>query len=396
MAGEAVEGYGAIVTGAAGASSPLDYLVTSLADSGVGTLRDALHSTNGTKGDRFVHFQPGLVGNIPILSQFIVGGRNITIDKVDAPGVTIGNNASSQGLTIDGRNIIFRNMRVRNLILTPNSGIDGFNIRGGAEGLVFDHVSISEVADECFSINPDFPGFWAGTASQYGLPLGGAGRVTIQWSIFGPNFAAPGVAPNGSDQKSMKLGGARLISIHHSIYYQSWDRMPRMTNSDICDFRNNIIARWRSGTAPNGFHARGATAGSAALVNSINNYFAGPEPGFAPNNGWNQDGFDDDGNGVKLLPNCYETGTTRWDNGTFPVTGTRQNTLPPHNAPAVTTQSALQAAILVLASAGPVQRDAVDQAIINWILGQDTRLNATAVIPATLGGGIALAGQVLG
>lgn len=383
MAGEPIEGYGAGVTGGAGFST---VTVTTLADSGAGSLRAALHSTTGTLGDRIVRFASGLSGNIPLTNgNFFISGRNITFDGVDAPNVTIGNASNSAGFIVDGRNIIFRNLRIRNLIVTPNTGVDGFNMRGGAEGLVFDHCSISEVSDECLSINAEFPGFWAGTASQFGLPLGASGACTIQYCIFGPNRAAPGVAPNGSDQKLMKLGGSRHTSIHHNIFYYSWDRMPRATVGDVCDFRNNIIARWSSGTAPNGFGARGFTALDTSPLNNINNYFAGPDPGFSVNNGWNKDGFDDGGNTAKTITNTFESGTVRWDNGTFPVVGVRATA---HTAPAVTTTDAVAAAIATLASAGHPTRDAVDLAAVQWIRDQDARLTGapnTTIMAASAG-----------
>lgn len=382
-----IEGYGANVTGGAGQPT---VLVTNLNDSGTGSLRAALHSTTGTLGDRIVRFAAGLSGNIIFASSLVISGRNITWDGADAPGVTIGHpfetlvaNRTCRGIIVQGRNIIFRALRVRKLFIDqPFITHDGFGMTGGSEGLVFDRCSISEPADECFSINPEVDGFWKTTASQYGLPLGSGGHATIQYCIFGPTnigTTSDEGGAGGSGGLLMKLGGARNLTIRRNIFYHSEGRMPRLTVGGITDFSNNIIARWLSGPRPSGFNSVGATTLRTipCPVNSVDNYFAGPNPGASPNNGWNSDenGGGSEGNTVFQLLDCFESGTTRWDGGTFPTVGVKAT---PHAAPSVLTQHAITAARRTLALAGHPVRDEVDEGVIRWIRAQDPRLAAEA------------------
>jgi pectate lyase len=369
VAGEPIEGFGADVTGGAGKPT---FTITSLADTtAAGTMRTLLHATDGTKGDRIVRFSSSLSGNIPIRSAFTISGRNITFDGADAPNVTIGSDPASRGFIVEGRNIIFRNLRLRDCDLTDDEGHDAFGCTAGCEGIVWDHCSMSEVEDELITFNPAIPGFWDSTASQFGLSTGSCGHATIQYCIIGPNVSDPSIG-----QLLMKLGGAKEISIHHCIFYNSTGRMPRATG-EILDIRMNIIARWRSGAGGDGFAQYGMTALVDSQINSINNYFAGPNPGSSGNNGWNRDGGPLTGDTPQSLTGVYESGTERWDGGSFPTQGTKAT---PYTVDAVTTTDAITAALATLASAGHTTRDAVDEEAVAWIRSQDARLEGALPI----------------
>ena len=127
----AFEGFGSSTPGGDNGSQ---VTVTSLADSGPGTLREAIAGNN-----RRIVF--AVAGTITLSSDLSVRDRSfITIDGSTAPspGITI------QGRGIDIRNshdIIVTHMRIR------NAGNDGISVRYGAYNVVIDHCSVTDSVD---------------------------------------------------------------------------------------------------------------------------------------------------------------------------------------------------------------------------------------------------------
>ncbi|WP_089773663.1 hypothetical protein [Ruania alba] len=123
------EGAGKFTTGGRGGEV---YEVTTLADSGAGSLREAVSGDN-----RVVVFRVG--GTIELESGLDVTGSNLTIAGQTAPGdgISVINNE----FNIEGDNIIIRYLRVRagDMMGTP---IDAFNGET-RRNLVIDHCSIS-------------------------------------------------------------------------------------------------------------------------------------------------------------------------------------------------------------------------------------------------------------
>ncbi|HTS18895.1 MAG TPA: autotransporter-associated beta strand repeat-containing protein [Verrucomicrobiae bacterium] len=122
-------GFGANATGGRSAAV---YHVTSLADSGSGTFRDAVSANN-----RIVVFDVG--GYIQLASPVSVA-NDITIAGQTAPGGGIGimgREVSFSGST----NIICRFVRFRQGDLDTDTGKSGINL-GGTTNAIFDHISV--------------------------------------------------------------------------------------------------------------------------------------------------------------------------------------------------------------------------------------------------------------
>src|SRR6266849_10947312 len=205
------QGFGATTWGGAQGSV---VLVTTLADSGPGSLREAL-----SRGNRYVVFRVG--GNIALSSQISVKGAFVTIDGFMAPppGITLVN----AGLRITGdtaaHDVIVRGIRIRNAIG------DGITIRDNTYNIVIDHVSIQGASDGSIDVTR------------------GAFDVTIQWSIMAENI------PNHNFLSLVEYQALR-VTFHHNLFvkgqsrnpHSGWDSTLATTPPDIVtDIRNNLI-----------------------------------------------------------------------------------------------------------------------------------------------------------
>jgi beta-glucanase (GH16 family) len=113
-----------------------DVTVTSTADSGPGTLRKALGSvcTGGT-----IHFAPALAGQTITNLSALTLGKNVTIDGVDAPGLTISGNHVNRVLVVNSGTVA----TVKSLTLANGYG---FQLAGGVLNngtLTLDHVAVT-------------------------------------------------------------------------------------------------------------------------------------------------------------------------------------------------------------------------------------------------------------
>ncbi len=205
------QGFGTTTPGGAQGSV---VIVTTLADSGPGSLREAL-----SRGNRYVVFRVG--GNIALSSQISVKGAFVTIDGFMAPppGITLVN----AGLRITGdtaaHDVIVRGIRVRNAIG------DGITIRDNTYNIVVDHVSIQGASDGSIDITR------------------GAFDVTIQWSIMAENI------PNHNFLSLVEYQALR-VTFHHNLFvkgqsrnpHSGWDSTLATTPPDtVTDIRNNLI-----------------------------------------------------------------------------------------------------------------------------------------------------------
>ncbi|HEX9821806.1 MAG TPA: CARDB domain-containing protein, partial [Methylomirabilota bacterium] len=254
-----IEGYG-VTPG--GAGKP-ECVVTSLADSGAGTLRHCL-----SFGNRHIKF--AVAGTISLASQLNVRGPFVTIDGFSAPspGITLkGFGLNIWDLSPEPHDIIVRGLRIREAgggASGAKSSIDCIGLNGpGVHAIVIDHVSIFDCADGGIDISA------------------GPKNVTIQWSII----AAGKMALWGSTSGSQAHDTDR-ISAHHNMFVCgpdviSWgigcDRNPLVRASDYpvsVDLRNNVIEGW--------IRANGTKIEPAAEVNVVGNaYIPRPETTFS-------------------------------------------------------------------------------------------------------------------
>ncbi|KAF2398919.1 pectin lyase-like protein [Trichodelitschia bisporula] len=179
------EGFGAHATGGRAGTS---FVVTTLADSGAGSLRDAL-----SQPGRIITFTVG--GVIPIKDRLVIPkSTSILGQTAPSPGITIyGNGVSASGA--DGS--IVRYIRVR-MGAGGSKGKDALTIAHGHD-MLFDHVSASWGRDETFSING-----------------GNAGNISIQDSIIAqgltPHSAGGLIQTGGGGESQANVRGNYFIS----------------------------------------------------------------------------------------------------------------------------------------------------------------------------------------
>jgi pectate lyase len=235
------QGFGRNTTGGLGQSI---YRVTTLANSGAGSLRDAL-----AIGNRCIVFDVG--GTVDMTNATSLNVRsNVTIDGLTAPspGITLVNNkptgadegAEPPVLNISNvNNVVVRGLRIR------NSPGDAIRVVNNAFNIVLDRVSVTSFGDGAIDVTL------------------GAKDVTIQWSILGrgrPSHNFPMLIANGT------IG----VTVHHNLYIEGSSRNPRCTYGQtlaaelVCDSRNNLI--WN-------YEGEGTQIDFRATANIVNNYY---------------------------------------------------------------------------------------------------------------------------
>jgi len=242
------EGFGQYTTGGRGGKV---YVVTTLEDSGPGSLRQAVEA----KEPRFIVF--AVSGTIHLLSKLEIKS-NVTIAGQSAPGDGICLADYSVGLA--GDNIIVRYMRFRmgdknqkGGMVDGNGGDDAF---GGTrhKNIVVDHCSVSWSTDEVFSVyNGD--------------------STTLQWNLIAePLNYSYHFETGDKDYERHGYGGiwgGRHLSGHHNLFAHCNSRNPRFNGirqgiEENVDFRNNVIYNWGGNSA---------YAGEGGNYNMVNNYY---------------------------------------------------------------------------------------------------------------------------
>jgi MYXO-CTERM domain-containing protein len=327
------EGFAATVTG--GRKGQVVH-VTSLSDSGSGSLRDAV-----SQGSRIVVFD--ISGVIKLADVLVVGGDNITLAGQSAPG---------DGITIYGRetsfssrsNIIVRYLRFRQgMTDTSGSAKKTVNITDG-QNMIFDHVSIQ----------------W-GRWDNFGI-TGTSSTVTLQNSIIGE-----GVPPQNFGSI---IDGEQDITIAHNLWIDNNERNPKFKANGECI--NNVVYDWGSGGGIIGGHS-----GTDWYEDYIGNYLiAGPSA------------VDKFFTFYTNTDHAYQTGNmvdVNKDgqlNGRAVVNADFEGTTPPtfetaaHSKPPVpvTVLSAEDAYARVVAQAGTCQhRDAVELRLIGQLTSLGTK-----------------------
>ena len=220
------EGFGRFATGGRGGAV---YHVTTLADRGPGSFRDAV-----SQSGRTVVFD---VGGVIRITNRVSVAPNITLAGQTAPGegiVVYGNGVSFSG----ANNSITRHLRFR-MGIHGDAGKDALGIANGHD-LIFDHVSVSWGRDENFSIN------------------GPVTNVTIQNCII-----AQGLQHHSAGGLIQTGGG---VSILRTLYVDNHTRNPKVKG--VNQFVNNVIYNWGGG----GGYILGDSEGDSR-ANVINNYF---------------------------------------------------------------------------------------------------------------------------
>ena len=373
------EGFGGNVRGGAGGKV---IWVTHLDSERPGSLRAAID----TPGPRIIKFKvAGTIelGRKPLriggafastYGELVRAGRSA--DEIENPYsfVTIdGTSAPGPGITISGnlfigryglKEVIVRNLRIRDNGLVTRSGSDCISIM--ASHVLIDHCSLQWARDEV--VSP-----WYASAHD----------ITVQWCIIGPGWGPHSCGfING--------GGTDRITVHHCLFAHNASRNPLLcgnsranwlgkyaNDTPIVDFRNNVVYNWTNVSA--------ASITAGAHVNMVGNlYIPGAEsakdkivinptcqdhtnptvlylkgnisPGRPREDmdEWADAGYHTKREGRWICPR----GPWEW--------GQKRDT--PFPAPPVITHSAEEAKALVLSQSGAWPRDPVDAGIVRTVL----------------------------
>jgi pectate lyase len=305
-----LQGFGADTTGGAEGES---YVVTSLADSGPGTFRDAVSASN-----REITFAVG--GTIQLESTVRVTGHHLTIDASAAPhpGITItAAHSGVIGALFDIRgasDMIVRHIRVIDAP-DPEAG-DNLRIWDGAHDIVIDHCSFRRGGDGNLDICID------------------AHDITVQWSIIAETV-----------KNSLIRTGLTNISLHHNLFILGNERNPQLDDAASVDMVNNVIYGWATNY--------GTRIRNGATANLVKNYYI-PAPG---SDEYNTVVITEDAGAVYMEGNIIPP--------SCPTSGTTQTRM---DAPPVTEMSPVEALGAVLEEAGAHPRDADDEDYISGVV----------------------------
>ncbi len=229
------------------------FVVTSLADSGPGSLREACE----TGGARIVVFN--VAGEIRLERPIHVRAPYISIYGQTAPGdgVVI----TGQSLLIDTHDVIIRYMRFRrgSMDVAFRDDACGGN---GLGNIIYDHCSASWGLDEVMSM---YRHVYARKANGYGEKLPTV-NITIQDCIFA----------EGLDLYNHGFGAS--IGGHNSLFARNLfanniSRNPSIAMNGGFNFVNNVLFNWWNRSIDGG--------DNTSLYNIVNNYFKpGPITGY--------------------------------------------------------------------------------------------------------------------
>jgi hypothetical protein len=223
--------------------------VTSLEDSGPGSLREALNA----KGPRTVVFR--VSGTIELKSPLRIREPFVTVAGQTAPGdgICLKNFEFQIGQTHD---VIVRHLRCRPGDKTSKAGeMDALTI-WDAQDVIVDHCSATWSTDECLSITRD------------------SDRVTVQHCLIAEALTSHGL---GSIIGTYHGG----VSFLHNLYAHNRDRNPRASGYQSekkhaedagprIEFRGNTLFNWTSGP---GYTGSGeARAPERIAMNYTGNY----------------------------------------------------------------------------------------------------------------------------
>lgn len=252
------EGFGRFAAGGRGGAV---LRVTSLADSGPGSLRAAVEA----KGARTIIFDVG--GTITLASSLKISRANITIAGQTAPGDGI--TLRGQPLVVAADDVILRYIRVRP---GDETGVqdDAINITRGRR-IILDHVSVSWSVDETLS-----------AGSRYSPPESGVYDLTVQWSLIAQSLSESIHDKGRHGYGSLIRGGhGARFSWLNNLWADHQARMPRPGNYNapeidplggFFEFRGNVFSNWGGSRA--GYNA---DAGPLAAYDFVGNWYqAGP------------------------------------------------------------------------------------------------------------------------
>jgi pectate lyase len=247
-------GYGAATVGGAGGRT---IAVTTLADSGAGSLRAALDAD----GPRVIVFSVG--GTITLRDSL----------KIDSPYVTIAGETAPSPVVIRGGGtlIVTHDVVVRHLRFRPGDDV--------ANPADVDALTINGMGGSVYNVIVDHTSMiWGPDIGGLAL-LGDVRNVTISNSIMGEGLylsrhpeatAAEGGHSHAANLTQLDGGSAwpRRITMVGNLFTTADSRVPRLQGAECVDMVNNVIYNWGTRSAH----------GNPRSLNLVNNYYRfGPE-----------------------------------------------------------------------------------------------------------------------
>ena len=342
--GAAGAGGGAMGGGRLGYTSTV-YHVTTLADSGAGSLRDAVSSTNRT-----VVFD--VSGTIWLQSRLVITNSFLTLAGQTAlgAGVTV---AGWETSVTNAHDIIIRYLRFRP---GDTNGSDALRFIT-VSNVIADHVSATWAPRQVVSVLDST-------------------NFTMQWSVISQQL----YAANGLGDGSQLRAGGGALSFHHNLYADNNAGSPHLADNISLDFVNNVIYNWGTNS---GF-AGDDTNNLAGYTNKMNftcNYLIAGTNSFQPwiafrsatSNTWifQTNNFIDSTNDGVL-----NGGNTQWNMFTNVFTNQIIKLGQPLPLVRVSTDEAYQAYEKVLAFAGTslMQRDPADTNLVTGVRQQNGQI----------------------
>lgn len=229
MAFPGAEGFGKYAEGGRGGDV---YIVTSLEDTGAGTLREGIETADAPRTIVF-----DIAGTITLKTPLVMENKSrVTIAGQTAPGKGI--TLRDQPFVIrDSEHVIVRYLRVRlgDKNKPPNSDLDVMTVNYNDQ-VILDHLSLSWGIDG----NSDYRG---------------NKNMTLQWLLYSE---ALNQSLHGDGEHAMATSlrdCAGNTTVHHNIYSTSRSRHPTLCSGIppgephwILDFRNCLNYNWRTGT----------------------------------------------------------------------------------------------------------------------------------------------------
>ena len=230
------EGFGAATLGALSSPDGFDTVhVTSLADDGPGTLREAVA---GPK--RWIVFD--VAGTITLESHLAINQSYLTIDggSAPSPGVTI-ELLDDFGITIEPTAV---SGPAHDIVVT-NLRLDG--LAGGVQTNAGDLLGIDAGNDEVYNIVLDHITARDSTDGIFDITGGNVHDITISYCLIMDTVSVTLVRGFGI------MFAARNISLHHNVWANCAERMPRVRgNVQTLDMVNNVFYRWDVGEGGTG------------------------------------------------------------------------------------------------------------------------------------------------
>lgn len=220
------------------------YVVTSLADRGPGTLREACEQG----GARIVVFN--VAGIIQLKSPINIRAPYITIAGQTAPGDGVC--VAGESFLIDTHDVVIRYMRFRRGATEVTRRDDALG-GNGVGNIIIDHVSASWGLDENMSMYRHV--YDRNGAKQEKLPTV---NVTIQNSIFSEAL------DTYNHSFGSTIGGLNSTFMRN-LWANNISRNPSIGMYGDFGFVNNVVFNWWNRSADGGDHR--------SLFNFINNYY---------------------------------------------------------------------------------------------------------------------------